>query len=193
MIICPFCKEEIDEGSHFCDQCGKKLQYCSKCGYVGTGRRCTHCGGLMVSAEERENLIQSTTMSDNFSQPTPITAGRVMQMEESKQDQQVVMDNSLPNLTLINRQLNISLQGVNGAIIGRRQGPYRHIFERNMYVSGVHAQIYYTPDKGWCVMDKNSSNGSKLNGHRMTPERGEQLHNGDVLAIANVTLQVIIQ
>ena len=25
MIICPNCKEEIEERSHFCDQCGQEL------------------------------------------------------------------------------------------------------------------------------------------------------------------------
>ena len=49
MIICPSCKEEIEEQSCYCDQCGQALMYCSNCGRVGTGRRCTHCGGLMVS------------------------------------------------------------------------------------------------------------------------------------------------
>ena len=52
MIICPNCKEEIDDDSHYCDQCGQALVYCSNCGRVGVGRRCTHCGGLMVSADE---------------------------------------------------------------------------------------------------------------------------------------------
>ena len=52
MIICPSCKEEIEDASHFCDQCGQELAYCSSCGRVGMGRRCTFCGGLMVTAEE---------------------------------------------------------------------------------------------------------------------------------------------
>ena len=49
MIICPTCKEEIDNDSHFCDQCGQALLFCDRCGNVGVGRRCTHCGGLMVA------------------------------------------------------------------------------------------------------------------------------------------------
>ena len=49
MIICPTCKEEIDNDSHFCDQCGQALLFCDRCGNVGIGRRCTHCGGLMVA------------------------------------------------------------------------------------------------------------------------------------------------
>ena len=48
MIICPTCKEEIDDDSRYCDQCGQALLYCNQCGRVGVGRRCTYCGGLMV-------------------------------------------------------------------------------------------------------------------------------------------------
>ena len=54
MIICPSCREEIEENSHYCDQCGQELVYCSNCGRVGMGRRCTQCGGLMISAEEAQ-------------------------------------------------------------------------------------------------------------------------------------------
>ena len=71
MIICPSCKEEIEEESHYCDQCGQELVYCSSCGRVGMGRRCTYCGGLMVGPEgvkEQRNVPQSGA-ADNSSAP----------------------------------------------------------------------------------------------------------------------------
>ena len=52
MIICPFCKEEIEDRSYYCDQCGQALSYCTSCGHVGTGRLCTYCGGIMQSAQD---------------------------------------------------------------------------------------------------------------------------------------------
>ena len=121
MIICPYCKEEIDSESHYCDQCGKMLMYCEKCGHVGTGRRCTLCGGMMLTAEEMEAQNQQTTMSDHFSVPIAATYGK-SEMSTS------MVDMSIPQLTLVNRQLNINLQAINGAVIGRRQGPYRMLF-----------------------------------------------------------------
>ena len=51
MIICPACKEEIDDDSRYCDQCGQTLLFCNQCGRVGLGRRCTHCGGLMMRSD----------------------------------------------------------------------------------------------------------------------------------------------
>jgi pSer/pThr/pTyr-binding forkhead associated (FHA) protein len=99
----------------------------------------------------------------------------------------------VPVLMLINSSLNIRLQGVNGAVIGRRQGPYAQFFEQNMYVSGVHAQLIYRADNGWCVVDKHSSNGTKLNQRPLQPDVEMSLKNGDILTIANINLEVNVR
>ncbi len=185
MIICPYCKEEIDPGSHYCDQCGKKMMYCEKCGHVGTGRRCTLCGEMMISAEEIEQRNQQTTMSEHFSIPLAVSLSKA-DMSSS------LVDMTIPTLSLVNRQLNIDIQAVNGAVIGRRQGPYSAMFAQNKYVSGVHAQLFYRKGEGWSIMDKHSSNGTMLNKRKLVPDVGMTLNNGDLVTIANVNLQVII-
>jgi len=95
-------------------------------------------------------------------------------------------------LTLYNTNLNIRMQGINGAVIGRRQGPYVQFFQQNMYVSGVHAQLKYNAATGWCIVDKHSSNGTKINQHPMQPDIEMSLKNGDIVTLANVNLQVSI-
>lgn len=99
----------------------------------------------------------------------------------------------MPVLTLANDSLNIRIVAMNGAIIGRRKGPYTQFFEKQAYVSGVHAQLMYNPGTGWCVVDKHSSNGTKLNQRQIQPDVSMTLNNGDILTIANVNLQVIIR
>ena len=99
----------------------------------------------------------------------------------------------VPVLTLANDSLNIRIVGINGAVIGRRKGPYTQFFEQHAYVSGVHAQLKYNPGTGWCVVDKHSSNGTKLNQRQIQPDVDMTLNNGDILTIANVNLQVIIR
>lgn len=99
----------------------------------------------------------------------------------------------MPVLTLANDSLNIRIVAMNGAIIGRRKGPYTQFFEKQAYVSGVHAQLMYNPGTGWCVVDKHSSNGTKLNQRQIQPDVNMTLNNGDILTIANVNLQVIIR
>ena len=102
-------------------------------------------------------------------------------------------EGNMPVLTLANDNLNIRIVAMNGAIIGRRKGPYTQFFEKQAYVSGVHAQLKYNPGTGWCVVDKHSSNGTKLNQHQIQPDVDMTLNNGDILTIANVNLQVMIR
>jgi pSer/pThr/pTyr-binding forkhead associated (FHA) protein len=99
----------------------------------------------------------------------------------------------VPVLTLANDSLNIRIVGINGAVIGRRKGPYTQFFEQHAYVSGVHAQLKYKPGMGWVVTDKHSSNGTKVNQRPLQPDVDMALHNGDILTIANINLQVIVR
>lgn len=194
MIICPNCKEEIEDDSCFCDQCGQSLSFCEKCGRVGMGRRCTSCGGLMVPAEEyhrrmTSNAAVSSSVSTGFASQEFIHTNM---NPRAQSNQAPMMAQSMPQLLLYNDSLNIRMLGINGAVIGRRQGPYAQNFAQNMYVSSVHAQLKYKPETGWCVADKHSSNGTKLNDHSLQPDVEMSLKNGDILTIANINLQVSV-
>lgn len=180
MIICPACKEEIDDDSRYCDQCGQALLFCNQCGRVGIGRRCTHCGGLMVAPGSGD---ASSVRNANTGMASYGTIGQTSQDPSG----------GIPVLTLANDSLNIRLVAMNGAIIGRRKGPYTQYFENQAYVSGVHAQLKYNSESGWCIADKHSSNGTKLNQHILQPDVEMTLNNGDILTIANISLQVIIR
>ena len=186
MIICPACREEIEDDSHYCDQCGQALLFCNQCGRVGLGRRCTHCGGLMVSADVRQSQKQDMTSAGPSSFSTNMSTGVSISREAAPRG-------GIPVLTLANDSLNIRIVAMNGAIIGRRKGPYTQFFEQQAYVSGVHAQLKYKAESGWCITDKHSSNGTKLNQRTIQPDVDMSLHNGDVLTIANINLQVIIR
>ena len=192
MIVCPSCKEEIDDDSHFCDQCGQALAYCERCGRVGIGRRCTSCGGLMLSPEDYKKRKESESASQS--------AGFVSQGFVPRTNVNG-MDNTLPNgvmrgipqLMLYNDSLGIRLMGINGAMIGRKQGPYVQQLGQQMYVSGAHAQLKYNGTTGWSITDKHSSNGTKLNDHQLQPDVEMSLKNGDILCLANVVLKVSIK
>jgi len=193
MIICPYCKEEIEDDSPYCDQCGEALVYCASCGRVGRGRRCTQCGGLMVTVDElhqqREHSRSRTSFHDGTQGsllPENMSSNRVLQGSD------LPVQNGIPTLTLYNPSLDIRMIGVNGAVIGRRQGPYQQLFEGNMYISGVHAQLIYRPDSGWCIIDKHSSNGTKLNQRELQPDVPMTMKQGDIVTLANINLQVSI-
>lgn len=197
MIICPNCKEEIDDDSHYCDQCAQALFFCEKCGRVGLGRRCTSCGGLMLTPEEfeqrqaRKNASMGVSVSTGFSSQRFGVTSRGMGIG-APGSVTLGSGGGIPELLLYNDSLNIRLQGINGAVIGRRQGPYTQYFSQNLYVSGVHAQLKYKSESGWSVTDKHSSNGTKLNERPLQPDVDMSLKNGDILTVANVILQVSI-
>ena len=196
MIICPNCKEEIDDDSRFCDQCGQALLFCDRCGRVGIGRRCTQCGGLMVSYEEYQKHASGaqTQFSLSMTRSSVTQTGSIQNTQASSRRMEPMMGvpQGIPALMLYNMSLNIRIQGINGAVIGRRQGPYASFFENNMYISGVHAQLKYNATTGWCIVDKHSSNGTKLNQHPLQPDVEMSLKNGDIVGLANINLQVSI-
>ena len=193
MIICPTCKEEIDNDSHFCDQCGQALLYCDKCGHVGIGRRCTRCGGLMVSPDGSSASIRDSAMSSSLQANVSAVTASVVNGVAAPLVQQRTVASGMPVLTLANDSLNIRIVGINGAVIGRRKGPYTQFFEQHAYVSGVHAQLKYKADTGWVITDKHSSNGTKVNQRPLQPDVDMTLNNGDILTIANINLQVIVR
>ena len=194
MIICPTCKEEIDNDSHFCDQCGQALLFCNQCGHVGVGRRCTRCGGLMVSPSEQQKAKAQPGMSESLqANVSAITASAVTGGVAAPLVQQRSTSSGVPVLTLANDSLNIRIVGINGAVIGRRKGPYTQFFEQHAYVSGVHAQLKYKAGSGWMITDKHSSNGTKVNQRPLQPDVDMALNNGDILTIANINLQVMVR
>ncbi len=192
MIICPSCREEIEDDSHYCDQCGQELVYCSNCGRVGMGRRCTFCGGLMVSVDELQLQRERSVRQSNFISNVSVSSVSANVSRRAPEGSQMPVQNGIPTLTLYNPTLDIRMVGVNGAIIGRRQGPYTQLFVDNMYVSGVHAQLIYKPDNGWCIIDKHSSNGTKLNQRDLMPDVPMTIKSGDIVTLANINLQVSI-
>ncbi len=190
MIICPNCKEEIEEQSCYCDQCGQALVYCSNCGRVGTGRRCTYCGGLMAEpGAEQENASHQSSHATAADISRTFETARENNQGLPPADVQI---QGIPTLTLYNPSLNIRMVGINGAIIGRKQGPYQQLFDGNMYVSSVHAQLIYKPDAGWCIIDKHSSNGTKLNDRDLLPDIPMSIKSGDIISLANINLQVTV-
>ena len=194
MIICPNCREEIEDDSHFCDQCGEALVYCANCGRVGMGRRCTQCGGLMVSIDE---LLEKRSRHQQMSVSMSLgdASASMVSMSISRrvpEGSDLPSQSGIPTLTLYNPTLDIRMVGVNGAVIGRRQGPYQQLFVDNMYISGVHAQLIYRPDSGWAIIDKHSSNGTKLNQRDVQPDVPMTLKAGDIVTLANINLQVSI-
>src|SRR5579883_1846488 len=75
--------------------------------------------------------------------------------------------------------------------IGRRpaSGGIKKLILPYPEVSGQHAEIRCAED-GWTIMDKNSTNGTKVNGKQCEPGREYALRHGDQILIAQYELRI---
>ena len=178
MIICPKCNAEIENDSFYCDQCGQPIYYCTLCGRPGKGQRCTHCGGVMISGQEKmEQSIDSTAKRKDA--PVTITG---------QSDYQ-----HIPEISFMNENLHIHFIGTDGAIIGRRHGIYQKYFGSSQFVSGTHAQLNYRAGHGWYITDLGSKNGTSVDGIWLNHNQPCELLNGSKVMIANIEFNVTIK
>lgn len=179
MINCPKCKAEITKDSWYCDQCGQEIKYCSSCGKIGKGHWCTSCGEIMVAANERKkdaNVIFH-----------PGKGGIIVNVDSVKKN---VRASKIDRLFLINNSLGIQIEAVNGAVIGRNEGIYRAVFSDQSYVSRSHAMLKYDKSLGWSIIDMNSSNGTFVNGTKLTANIPSTINNGALVQLGNIELMV---
>ena len=150
----------------------------------------------MLSAEDFHNRganSMSVSMSMGMSQGFISTSQRYLNTTGGRQaNPGTPQRTGIPQLLLYNDSIGIRVIGISGAIIGRRQGPYVQFFQQRKYMSGVHAQLMFYPETGWHIVDKHSSNGTKLNDHKLQPDVEMSLKNGDIVTLANVILKVSI-
>jgi hypothetical protein len=85
-------------------------------------------------------------------------------------------------------RLEITPQMGGKLILGRKSGLV-HLLVRNTSISGQHAAILVNAS-GLSVEDRNSSNGTRVNGQRLTPFAPHPLKPGDTLEVGEVRLQV---
>ena len=178
MINCPKCRAQIDNDSHYCDQCGQEILFCTQCHRPGKGKRCTYCGGKMIVHGESENEVTNVTHHVTIRESMNATA------------QGATHRSGIPQMFLVNDSLHVRMAAVDGAILGRSNGIYKNHLMQCNYISGTHAQLNYIPGSGWCITDKNSSNGTSVNHQRLMAEMPSMLRNGDRLLLANVEFRV---
>jgi len=159
---CFECKDDIEDDSLFCDQCGAKIYLCPDCRVPGKGegKRCGLCGKKLVAAD--------ALTSGN----SPQDAGQTVQEPPRAQ---------CPT-RLVCRAERITLNLQNGAVLGRLEGPYQRDLGRLEYISARHAQVWQEADH-WILSDLGSRNGSAVNGqwcYNPLPFR-----TGDTVRLAN--------
>lgn len=220
LVNCPKCRVEIESDSYYCDQCGVELYICPQCHVFGKGKRCTQCGQPLVSAKARAGDSSSKDRSvapipagqpasggaANFA---PSSANQVVSpvrpstssvnssaspvspvsSEPEKTMRPGVSAVPLP-VRLVCSAAGIRLGLGNGAVIGRRKGDYVSAFASQGYVSGTHACLQKNASGQWEIVDLDSTNGTFVNGNRLSPNVPVVFNIGDVIRIANLDFKV---
>ena len=206
MITCPFCNQEIENDSYFCDQCGKELMICPNGHGVKKGKFCTQCTTqtALVPAKDFQQNVNPPQKEESVKQPDVMQANNNTQTQAQPQSQtqippvqsdavveKTIRPNALPQSPkfLINNALNARLELKNGAIIGRRAGEYTNVFASQGYVSGSHARLEQNGNE-WLIIDLDSSNGTFLNGVQLNPNQPYAFKIGDTIAFYDVKFEV---
>jgi len=166
---CPSCKEQIDDDSCYCDQCGAQILVCSVCGRPGRGKRCIFDGKELVPA------------GGNAPQ-----ASAVQQVQTSAQSGSAGTDGKIK---FTSQMHGITIEAGDGDVIGRKSGSFTNVFGRFNYVSGMHCRIIKNAG-GWHIQDLGSTNGTFYNGNRLAPNMIYPVASNTTVKIADIELLI---
>lgn len=159
---CYHCKQQIDDDSLYCDQCGEQIFICPDCGIPGkgAGKRCGQCGKPLVAAGSKAASAPqtgSTPPPDTSSSPRAATR-------------------------LVSREMGLTIDLSDGLVLGRLEGRYASMLAPLKFLSARHASIRRDP-QGWIITDEGSRNGTAVNGQWcFSPLR---FNIGDTIRFAN--------
>jgi hypothetical protein len=203
---CVFCKSDIENDSFHCDQCGKEILICSKCGKPGKGKNCIDDGNKLYSPKigslkPSSNVTQfQNNVSLFVQQASPVSIFNPSPDVIPENKPAIISEEaSAPTLKLINNHLQIDIEIYNYDIIGRSSGNFSNIFSQFSQISGQHAQFVFESSSGWSIKDLNSTNGTAINHSpnwqnvaKIKPHSFELITNNSFILLANIEFQVKI-
>lgn len=165
MITCPNCKHQAIDGAIFCLECGAHLVQ------IETRATQTIQTNGMSSAKDAQHIAQAPAITSK--------AWGTLHLIDSGQ------------LIALNERKEYTLGRVNeGQLITPDidLNPYR-AFENG--VSRIHASIKRLENRT-VLIDLASSNGTYLNGVRLSPHVETPLQNGDMIALGKLKMQILL-
>lgn len=169
--FCLYCGKTIKAESNFCPYCGKSLNrnpefdMCPNCNqktlkHSASSDYCTNCGFEALFYNDNPYIYDSN--AEYVCLPSDIT--------------RLLFDNTM-KLYDTGTNLKIEMQSEYIAV-GRN--PDCELQIDNNYISQIHASFYHE-DSCWFIMDKNSMNGTWLNGEKLKQNTKYELYPGDVI------------
>ena len=170
MIQCPNCNYQEMEGALFCSECGAQL--------VAQGSVTTHSIGRA---------------SGGLESPQPAPTVVIPAVSEAAEETMV-------SLYLVESGKTFNLVGKSDFTIGRATNgqpilPDIDLSDYDAYRQGVsrlHAGLRIL-NKRLMITDLGSSNGTRVNGQKITPHLEYPLTHGDIIALGKFKIQVLIR
>ena len=170
MIQCPNCRQMIPDDSAFCDQCGKELMWCPECRRPKRGTSCPVCGNDLIPGRKWQAGLGEASPS-----PSPVISSGA----------EGVVEKAQKVLKLVGSGYVLTLQ--EGAF-GRRGGIWPEL-SACQYVSGNHGVIGKAGGN-WTITDSGSTNGTYVNGVRLSAGVSTPIKAGDKVRIATLDFTV---
>jgi hypothetical protein len=183
LIQCPECKQDIDNDSCYCDQCGEQILVCSLCGRPGKGKRCKFDGKELIPAGS-SGTDSPSSATINIDQPPPPVQPPPPAVQPTSPPPQAAGITS-DKITLKSPSQGITIEAANGDILGRSKGPHAASLNRFSVISGTHCKVIKTA-AGWSLEDLGSTNGTFYNNSRLTPNNPVPVQSNANIKLANV-------
>lgn len=171
MILCPNCKHKELEGTLFCGECGTQLTEADSLATQMLRQGSTSSLSMVVTAPQSSPLGDTQTGPDTIVSLHFVDSGQVLHLKG---------------------RMKYSL----GRIVeGQPTSPDVDLTPYEAYgkgVSRVHALLKVISSHVY-IIDLGSSNGTRVNGQKITPRTEFPLNHGDVLALGKLKMQFLIR
>ena len=168
MIMCPACQQQEVEGALFCSGCGAQLQNVPSLVTQNTQSNDIGHATLDITSQERESVLATDSFIIQF-----LEGGQILPLPLMDQNEFTIGRGSDGQLVMPDIDLT----------------SYR-AYEYG--VSRIHALLKKTKEKV-IIMDLGSSNGTYVNGVRLTPESEYILSQGNVISLGKLKIHFLLQ
>ena len=178
VMRCLSCKENIDDDSRYCDQCGEQILVCPQCGRLGNRKRCIFDGKELVPA----GTAQSQT-------DQPAQSQQPVQLQQAAPSAASAPPSVGEKIKLTSQSHGINIEASDGDILGRTKGPFAGILGRFSHISGAHCKFVKTA-AGWSIEDMGSTNGTFYNNSRLATNTPVPVQSGTSVKLADIDLLI---
>jgi hypothetical protein len=186
---CPLCKEQIDDDSRYCDQCGEQIMVCKECGRPGKGKRCIFDGKEMVPAGSQPTPTPAaTTVQTATIVANPVQATTAPKPPPPPPPQSFAASSSSSDTVRFSGN-GIVFEAKDGDVIGRKNGPFASMFAGQQTVSSTHCKVLKVSGS-WHIQDLGSTNGTFVQGNKLAPNAPYPMSSNTVIKVG--TLEFVV-